>query len=168
MTPFEHEQRWRDQQARWNREEQTADRRGNPPPPLAWQLAWRDGIAPQLSTAGLKALERALADDDPRLIQGCTVAPLAAVCGPWAPAQGCCPIGFSFWQGDGVATVGDVAASVNHVIADCTRISNVSAVWFLNFVDSLDRVTMRHALLDEVRFVLRERRCMPTTQAQEP
>ena len=41
----------------------------------AWQLVWRHGIAPQLTTTGLLALRQALESDDGRLIQGATTEP---------------------------------------------------------------------------------------------
>ena len=36
---------------------------------------WREGVVPQLSTAGLEALQNALESDDPTLIQGQNLLP---------------------------------------------------------------------------------------------
>src|SRR5262249_43699412 len=77
-------------------------------PMTAWQRAWRVGIAPQLSRAGLLALKRALVDDDPALIQGATTQPppLQAVY-EW-PVEGACAISYAGWKGEGLKTVGEV------------------------------------------------------------
>ena len=34
----------------------------------SWRKVWRDGLAPEISMAGLDALRRALLGDDPRLL----------------------------------------------------------------------------------------------------
>src|SRR5262249_29878906 len=41
----------------------------------AWRRVWREGLAPQLSTEGLRGLAKALAEDSPRLGTGMTTSP---------------------------------------------------------------------------------------------
>ena len=41
----------------------------------SWRRAWRVGLAPGLSRAGLEALSAALLRNDPRLLQGATTSP---------------------------------------------------------------------------------------------
>jgi hypothetical protein len=74
----------------------------------AWQKVFREAIAPQLSTRALLALKKALAVDDPALIQGATTEPppLSAV-RDW-PVEAACAVAFAGWQGEGLATVGEV------------------------------------------------------------
>src|SRR5262249_59457617 len=74
----------------------------------SWRKVWRDGLAVQLSTAGLEALGRALLTDDVRLIQGATTVPPPLQCvQDWA-VEGACVLGFCGWRGDGLATVAQV------------------------------------------------------------
>jgi hypothetical protein len=122
--------------------------------------AWRDGIAPTLSTAGLKALQKAVDEDDSRLIQGVTTSPPPLQCVQDWPVESACAVAFAGWQGDGLNTVGEVEdffARVCH-IAD-TRLGEPAAVrHFLNVYDSLDRDMMRKVLLVEVELELAKRR----------
>src|SRR5258706_2911603 len=74
----------------------------------SWRKVWRDGFAPQLSTAGLDALRHALREDDTRLIQGVTTSPPPIPClREWA-VEGACAVAFCAWQGEGFDTVGEV------------------------------------------------------------
>ena len=73
-----------------------------------WRKVWRDGIAGQLTTVGLRALQQALVSDDERLLQGATTSPPPLMCvQDWA-VEGACVVGFCGWQGDGLQTVGEV------------------------------------------------------------
>ena len=53
----------------------------------SWRKVWREGLAPLLSDNSLRALRRALVEDDPRLIQGATTTPppLPSFGCPWLP-----------------------------------------------------------------------------------
>src|SRR5438128_1976677 len=73
-----------------------------------WRKVWREGVAPQLSQAGLEALRQALASDDSRLLQGATTAPPPLQCVQDWPVEAACVIVFCGWQGDGLETVADV------------------------------------------------------------
>lgn len=129
----------------------------------AWRLAWRDGIAPELSDAGLEALAGALDADDPRLIQGTTSypPPLATLAAEAVTA--CCAIGFAGWQGDGKRSVGQIE---EHFWSVCQRaIENtgdpLAARTFLNWWDDAPRDQARMQLLAEVELALAERRQTP-------
>jgi hypothetical protein len=125
-----------------------------------WQIVWRDGIAPQLSTAGLETLERALAEDDERLLQGMTTSPPPLQCMQQCGIEGACAVGFCAWQGDGIDTVGALEEFFARV---CFRTDQrmgepTACRRFLNWFDDAPRIVVRHRLLDEVRRVLRRRR----------
>jgi hypothetical protein len=126
----------------------------------SWQRVWREGIAPNLSTAGLEALRRALADDDPTLLQAATtepppLQPLA----DW-PVEAACAVAYAGWQGDGLSTVAEVeeffartcyAAELHLGEAGACR-------WFMNWYDETPRAEMRRQLLEEVTRILSQRR----------
>jgi hypothetical protein len=122
----------------------------------AWQHAFRNGLAPVLSTPGLVALCAALERDDSRLIQGATSSPppLQAVL-DW-PVEGCCAVSLTGWLGDGLTTVGAVSeyfARLCHQADE--RLGEPGAVrYFLNWFDDTDRRIMRWQLLAEVNRVL--------------
>src|SRR5947207_14114801 len=59
-----------------------------------WRKVWRDGFVPQLSTAGLQALWRALTDDSPKIIQGATVKPPPLSFSEDWPVECACPVAF--------------------------------------------------------------------------
>ena len=136
-----------------------------------WRRVFRQGVAPSLSTAGLRALRIALFRDDSRLIQGVTVgvpnATGSASFAFWSPvyaispspSQGACPIGLVGWLGDGLET----AAEVHDYFADVARVCDeltgeeCSMRHFTQFVDDTPRDQMRAQLLAEVDRVLNER-----------
>src|SRR4051794_5509126 len=74
----------------------------------SWREVWRNGIAPQLSLAGLEALRKALRTDDPRLLQGATTSPPPLPSVQDWPVEAACVIGYGAWQGDGMETVAEV------------------------------------------------------------
>src|SRR5215471_1610311 len=78
--------------------------------PTPWQWAWREGIAPQLGTAGLEALHKALECDDSALIQGQNVMPPPLQRHESDHVVAACAISFAAWKGDcqGCAPVSDV------------------------------------------------------------
>jgi hypothetical protein len=129
----------------------------DPEPIEAWRRAWR-AIAAQLSTKALRALRKALENDDPRLIQSATTSPppLQAV-QDW-PVQAACSLGYCGWQGYGLATVGEVHEYFAQVCFDAgERLGQEDGVrYFLQWFDETPRDTMRFALLVEV---LRELCC---------
>lgn len=129
-------------------------------PPTSWQRAWRLGIAPSLSEAGLRALEHALLSNDKRLLQGATCSPPPLQCMRDWPVEGACSIGFCGWQGDGLNTVAEVEAYFATVCAAADqRLGEPAAVrYFLNWFDESSRDVMRCEMLLEVeREILRRR-----------
>lgn len=125
----------------------------------SWRIVWRNGFAPILSTAGLERLAEALEKDDPRLVQGCTTTPPPLMCVQDWPVEACCALGFVGWQGDGLATVGEVEKHFAKVCFEADQKLGEPAAcrWFLNWFDDTPRGTVRTELLNEVRSELQRR-----------
>jgi len=124
-----------------------------------WQKAWRDGLAPELSTAALIALQQALRTDDPRLLQGVTTLPPPLQCiRDWA-VEGACALGFCGWQGDGLRTVEQVERYFAKIRANTDdRLGGAPPCRaFLNWFDDTPRDQMRRQLLNEVTRELTQR-----------
>ena len=119
-----------------------------------WRLAWREGFAPVLPTAGLAALRDALRDDDPRLRQGCTTYPLHTLGNSSGslPVEGACALGFCGWQGEGLGTVAEVRGYFNRVCD--AAYEKADGRHFLRWFDEIPRDEMRRELLAEVERVL--------------
>ena len=125
----------------------------------SWRKVWREGIAPQLSTAGLEALQQALVRDDERLLQGSTTTPPPLQCMQECPVEGACGVGYCAWQGDGLETVGEVEEYFARRCFEADqRLGEPAAVrYFLNWFDDTPRDEMRRELLAEVNRTLAER-----------
>ena len=121
-----------------------------------WRTAWREGFAPQFSARALEILARALADDDPRILQGATIdpPPLPALF-KW-PVEAADAITFCGWQGDGLETVGEAAQFFAETCFEADRLLGepASVRWFLNWYDETPRDEMRRLLLAEVNRAL--------------
>ncbi|MCI0639415.1 MAG: hypothetical protein L0Y72_20285 [Gemmataceae bacterium] len=124
-----------------------------------WKKAWRHGLSPRLSEAGLAALRQALLHNDRRLIQKATTCP-----SPWAlyyqeEIEAACALGFCAWQGDGLKTVGEVSDFFEKVCqaADQALGEPAACRFFLNWFDDTPRPLMRRLLLAEVNRALRRR-----------
>lgn len=126
----------------------------------AWRRIWREGIAWQLPDEHLWALRKALLADDQRLIQGATTSPPPLQCVQDWPVEAACLLGYCGWQGDGLATVGEVEAFFANACFDCDeRVGEKAAChWLLNWFDDTPRNEMRRLLLEEVVRSLEERR----------
>lgn len=125
-------------------------------PKTAWQRVFREGIAPQLSTRGLLALQRGLTLDDPALIQGATTdpPPLRMVQG-W-PVQAACAVAYAGWQGGDLETVGEVEEFFVRLCWEADKALGEPTVirYFLNWFDETERGEMRLLLLAEVERAL--------------
>ena len=124
-----------------------------------WRQVWREGVAPQLSTAGLEALQKALQADDERLLQGATTSPPPLQCvRDWA-VEGACVIGYCGWQGDGLETVAEVEEFFARMCFEIDQQLGEPAAcrWFLNWFDDTPRDEMRRELLIEVQRALAQR-----------
>ncbi len=124
-----------------------------------WRRIWREGIAPNLSQAGLQALELALIHDDPRLLQGATCSPPLLDDLNDREVEGTCAIGYCAWQGEGLNRVSEVEAFFQRICdaADAACQEPASCRFFLNWFDEASRSGMRRELLAEVSLALRER-----------
>jgi hypothetical protein len=125
----------------------------------SWRKVWREGLASQISIAGLDALRRALLNDDPRLIQGATTAPPPLQCVQEWPVEAACGLGFCGWQGDHLGSVGEVEEFFARLCfeADARLGEPAACRWFLNWFDETPRDLMRRLLLGEVNRTLAHR-----------
>lgn len=117
-----------------------------------WRKVWREGMAPQLSTAGLQALRRALLNDDARLLQGATTSPPPLQCVQDWPAEAACVLGYCGWQGEGLETVGQIEEFFARCCFEADKQLGEPAAsrWFLNWYDDTPRDEMRRELSAEV------------------
>jgi hypothetical protein len=125
----------------------------------SWRKVWREGLAPQLSMAAVEALERALQEDDPRLLQGATTTPPPLQCVQDWPVEAACVLGYCGWQGEHLETVAEVEEFFARACFEADqRLGEPAACrWFLNWFDDTPRDEMRRLLLSEVRRTLRQR-----------
>ena len=125
----------------------------------SWRKVWREGLAPQLSTAAVQALERALKEDDPRLLQGATTTPPPLQCVQDWPVEAACVLGYCGWQGECLETVAEVEEFFARACFEADqRLGEPAACrWFLNWFDDTPRGEMRRLLLSEVSRTLRQR-----------
>jgi len=135
----------------------------------SWRKVWREGVAPLLSTSGLEALQRALKQDDARLIQGATTTPPPLPCVQDWPVEAACALGFCGWQGDGLETVAEVEEFFARTCFEIDqRLGEPAACrWFLNWFDETPRHQMREQLLAEVQRSLSQRRSAEENSAAE-
>jgi hypothetical protein len=133
----------------------------------AWQKCWREGFAPQLSTAALEALRLALANDDSRLITGAATVPPPLQCVADWPVEAACPLGFAGWQGEHLGTVGAVEEWFARLCYEADRRLGEPAGcrYLLNWVDDRSREEMRWELLVEVEAELARRGVTAPTAA---
>jgi hypothetical protein len=132
----------------------------------SWRKVWREGMAPQISTAGLDALRKALVENDPRLLQGATTSPPPLQCVQDWPVEAACGLGYCGWQGEGLETVGEVEEffACTCFEADQRLGEPAECRWFLNWFDETPRDAMRRVLLAEVKRTLGERVTEPGKQ----
>jgi hypothetical protein len=125
-----------------------------------WRKVWREGVAPQLSTSGLEALEKALESGDERLLQGATTSPPPLQCVRDWLVEGACVIGYCGWQGHGLQTVSEVEEFFAQVCFEVDKSLGEPAAcrWFLNWFDDSPRQQVCAQLLSEVRRTLAQRR----------
>src|SRR5262249_3880068 len=89
-----------------------------------WRKVWREGFAPQLSTAGLQARWRALTDDSPKIIQGATVKPPPLSFAEDWPVECACPVAFALCDhyGLNVATPSMLEQQFSEACARCEEL----------------------------------------------
>lgn len=132
-----------------------------------WRRVWRHGFAPSISRAGLAALRQALANDDPRLRQGCTTCPPPLNCVLGWPVKAACCIGLCGWLGEGLTTVGQVEEYFADRCNEADRRLGMPAACrhFNHFFDDTPRDIMRAELLAEVEYELGARGALHLTRA---
>jgi len=125
----------------------------------SWRMVWREGFAPEFSTAGLEALWHALRSDDPRLMQGASTSPPPLSCHHDDAINGCCSIGWCGFQGENLETVGEVEEYFARACFEADqRLGEAGASrWFLNWYDDAPRTAMRLELQAEVERILDQR-----------
>src|SRR5437588_422265 len=141
------------------RDTRTADRGTGGRTMESWRKVWRDGLEPLLSTTGLAALRRGLADDDARLLQGATTTPPPLQCVQDWPVEAACALGYCGWQGEGLETVAEVEEFFARMCFEIDqRLGEPAGCrWFLNWFDETPREEMRRELLAEVNRALARR-----------
>ena len=130
-----------------------------------WQHVWRQGIVPLLSEEQLEILQRALRDDDPRLIQGDTTAPPPIQSVKAWPIEGACALTFCGWQSSQADTVEKAHEFFGRLCFEIDQRMGEPAMcrWFLNWFDDTPRPQMRRELLREVELSLDARKEMVKT-----
>ena len=123
-----------------------------------WRRVWREGLAPHLSRPGLLALQKALRNDDRRLLQGTTCYPPLLDIMRERTVQGTCALGFCGWQGDDLRRVGEIEDFFHNLCDAADAVFNEPAAcrYFLNWHDDTPRAEMRRELLAEVTRSLQE------------
>ncbi len=127
-----------------------------------WRRVWREGLAPNLSIVGLEALQRALVEDDPRLLQGTTCYPPLLDALRERDVEATCALGFCAWQGEGLGKVGQIEEHFQRVCdaADALFSEPAACRFFLNWYDDTPRDEMRRELLAEVSHALQQRQVL--------
>jgi hypothetical protein len=125
-----------------------------------WRRVWRNGLAPQLSWAGLFNLRDALVNDDPRLMQGVVSSPPALDALRECAVKGTCAISYCGWRGEGLRTVGQIDEFFARICEAADAVFNEPAAcrYFLNWFDDVPRALMRRELLAEVTLAMDGRR----------
>lgn len=125
----------------------------------AWKKVWREGVAPELSIDALKAIRKAILEDDPRLLQGATTSPPPLTCVKDWPCEGACLFGYAGWVAEGLETVGQVEDYFTQVSyrAD-VRLQEPGVIrHFLNWFDDTPRDKVRSLLLPEINAAIVEK-----------
>jgi hypothetical protein len=125
----------------------------------SWRKVWREGLAPQISTAGLEALREALVNDDARLLQGATTSPPPLQCVQDWPVEAACGLSYCGWQGDGLESVAEVEDYFAQLCFEADQVLGEPAAcrWFLNWFDETPRDEMRRLLIAELNRTLAQR-----------
>ena len=113
-----------------------------------WRKVWRKGFKPLLNESALKALKKALEENDPKLIQGMIVVPFYSL----NKIKCVCPIAYCGWIGDNLSTVEEVNEFFSRMCFECgERMGEPSACrYFLNFWDENPKEEVRKLLLEEL------------------
>ena len=121
-----------------------------------WRRVWREGLAPHLSRAGLLALQSALFNDDPRLLQGTVSSPPPLDALRELAVNGACAISWCGWRGEGLRSVGQIEEYFHRICdAAAAALQEPAACrYFLTWYDAAPRAEMRREMLAEVKLAL--------------
>ncbi len=124
----------------------------------SWRKVWREGVVPLLTYRHLRALQMALEEDSPELLQGATTTPPPLQCVRDWLCEAACPVSYMGWKaGDGeveeLLTVDEVETWFAKMCFEIdSRLGEPAGCrHFLNWVDETDRSEMRRELLEEVK-----------------
>jgi hypothetical protein len=141
--------------------------RPRPAPRLRpWQVAWRNGFAPLLTTSGLEALRSALLHESPELVRGVTTTLPDGADPNDSPPTAACPLAYAGWRGDGLPSAAAVEAWWVELYdaADARLTDGPAGVWeLLDFIDESPRPVVRRGLMLEVGRELARRAAVETT-----
>lgn len=127
--------------------------------PWDWLNVWRNGFAPQWTTLTLHVLEKAMATNSPRLLQGATTSPPPLQCVKDWPCEAADIIGScGRWQ-HGWRAVGEVEEGFARACYDADQRLGEPAMCrhFLNWWDDSRRSVVFGIMLAEVRWELKRR-----------
>jgi hypothetical protein len=100
---------------------------------------WADGFAPLLPAGGLRRLLDALADDDPKLVQGAMCSPPPLMTTQDWPVEAADAVAYCFWA-EGADTVGDVGKHFARTCYEVDKLLGGSSCWLvLSLWDDLPR-----------------------------
>ena len=122
-----------------------------------WRRVWRETY-PMLSTSSLLALECALIDDDPTLIQKANTSPPPIKGIDDWPVEAACLLAFRGWK-EGLRTVSECEEYMARLCFEIDQQVGVPAGcrWLLHWWDNTPRSEAIAALLPEVRRAIAER-----------
>ena len=128
----------------------------------SWREVLRNGFLPFMPTSGLLAVQKALANDDPRLIQSATTTPPPLMCVQDWPVEAADFIGFIYWQSGTLEanTVGCVEEAFARACFNADQALGEPAAcrYALNhWDDAEDRHALFSEMLDEVNRELASR-----------
>lgn len=122
---------------------------------MDWREAWRDHLAPQMTTEELEHLRRGVLADDPAIVRGAFWQPGHPAD---APLAGGCLLMYGAWKAGYAPTVGVASALL---VARCVREvpgeEDNPRVTFYRWADKAPRADVLRAFLPEVSRVLARR-----------
>jgi hypothetical protein len=120
--------------------------------------AWREGLQPQLTDACLRALEKALMEDDKQFCQAYTTIPSVSIDGyrDQHTPSGADLCAFALWKGERLPTVGAVASRYEECLQMSAAKGYNAEVW-QNWIDAAGRHEMVQTMLSEVQIELERR-----------
>lgn len=123
-----------------------------------WRIVWRDGIAPNLPVDGLRALLKALVEDDKALVQGRMCSPPVYKGFENQLIVAACAISYPGWC-SGMRTVGELEKFIGKICdaADKKFEEPAACRYFINWFDSSPREVMRRELIPEVQLEISKR-----------